>query len=64
MQDARHPAVGAGRDALATRGGQAVLTFRALVQSDRFDLACHLLVDTCRAGVDVPDNVIPICRWR
>ena len=40
-------------------GGQAVLTLRALCQSDRFDLAWYLFVDTYRAGVAVPENVIP-----
>jgi hypothetical protein len=40
-------------------GGQAILTLRALVQSDRFDDGWALLSATYRAEVAVPDNVKP-----
>lgn len=39
-------------------GGQAILTLRSLVQSERFDRAWALLVDTYKARVTVPDNVL------
>lgn len=42
------------------QGGQAILTFRALVQSDRFDRGWSLLRSTYVHGVEVPDNVIPL----
>lgn len=41
-------------------GGQAILTFRALTQSDRFDRAWELLGETYTARVVWPDNVIPL----
>ncbi len=41
-------------------GGQAVLTFRSLSKSWRFDHAWDLLSGTYRAAVDVPKNVVPI----
>lgn len=41
------------------RGGQAILTFRALIQSARFDNAWDMLSATYRASVTVPDNVLP-----
>ncbi len=39
-------------------GGQAVLTFRALAKSFRFDHAWHLLRQTYLATVEVPDNIV------
>lgn len=33
------------------RGGQAILTFRALIQSDRFELGWQLLADTYKARI-------------
>lgn len=39
-------------------GGQAILTLRALVQSERFDPAWTLLSQTYRQEVTVPDNVV------
>jgi len=39
-------------------GGQAVLTLRALVQSERFDSAWTMLSQTYRQQVTVPDNVV------
>lgn len=41
-------------------GGQAILTFRALVQSDRFDRGWSLLRSTYVHDIEVPDNVIPL----
>ena len=41
-------------------GGQAVLTFRSLVQSDRFDRGWHLLRSTYVGNVELPENVIPL----
>ncbi len=43
-------------------GGQAILTFRALVQSERFDRAWSLLSDTYRKTVALPGNVVPFTR--
>ena len=43
-------------------GGQAILTFRALIQSDRFDAAWDLLAKTYKRDVFIPDNVIPLRR--
>ena len=44
-------------------GGQAILTLRALVQSERFDHAWNLLSDTYRQEVIVP-NVVAFPRKR
>ena len=41
------------------RGGQAILTFRALLQSDRFDRAWSKLASTYVAPVRAPAEVIP-----
>ena len=46
------------------RGGQAILTLRALLQSNRFDSGWSLLLQTYRAEVSAPDNVVPLCRPR
>jgi len=43
-------------------GGQAVLTFRSLSKSDRFDHAWDLLAHTYKMPVEVPQNVIPLRR--
>ena len=45
-------------------GGQAILTFRALVQSERFDDAWKLLSAEYRRDVAFPENVVPLptCR--
>jgi len=40
-------------------GGQAILTLRALVQSERFDRGWQLLAETYRTDVELPDNVVP-----
>jgi hypothetical protein len=40
-------------------GGQAILTLRALLQSDRFDRAWTLLSGTYKRTVSIPENVIP-----
>lgn len=45
-------------------GGQAILTLRALVQSERFDQAWALLSSTYRQDVSVPDNVVEFPRKR
>jgi hypothetical protein len=39
-------------------GGQAILTFRTLVQSGRFDHGWPLLAQTYRAAVAPPENVV------
>ncbi len=44
-------------------GGQAILTFRALVQSNRFDRAWNKLAFTYKSDVAIPDNVVPIRNW-
>lgn len=44
----------------STDGGQAILTFRALAQSDRFDAAWQKVSAEYRREVCVPANVVPI----
>ena len=39
-------------------GGQAILTLRALVQSERFDPAWTMLSKTYRQEITVPDNIV------
>jgi hypothetical protein len=39
-------------------GGQAILTLRSLVQSDRFDHGWQMLAATYRANIMPPDNVV------
>ena len=46
------------------QGGQAILSFRALVQSNRFERAWTLLAHTYKAGVTTLDNVVPIRSWQ
>ena len=41
-------------------GGQAVLTFRSLSKSDRFDHGWYLLAHTYKMAVEVPENVVPL----
>ena len=41
-------------------GGQAVLTFRSLSKSDRFDHAWDLLAYTYKMAVEAPENVIAL----
>jgi len=45
-------------------GGQAILTFRALAQSDRFDAAWQMVSAEYRRDVSFPKNVIPITANR
>ena len=45
-------------------GGQAVLTLRALVQSERFDRAWDMLGATYKKNVAVPENVVALSDWR
>jgi hypothetical protein len=40
------------------RGGQAILTFRALHQSERFDRGWKLLSETYKCSVEIPENVV------
>ena len=40
------------------QGGQAILSFRALVQSNRFERAWTLLAHTYKAEVTTLDNVV------
>ena len=44
------------------RGGQAIPTLRALLQSNRFESGWALLSETYRAEVSVPDHVVPLRR--
>lgn len=46
------------------QGGQAILTFRALVQSNRFERAWNLLATKYKAEVATLDNVVAIRSWR
>lgn len=43
-------------------GGQAILTLRSLVQSDWWDCGWYMLVDTYKATVRLPENVLPMRR--
>jgi hypothetical protein len=45
-------------------GGQAILSFRALAQSDRFDAAWQLLSASYRRNITRSENIVPIntCR--
>lgn len=45
-------------------GGQAILSFRALAQSDRFDAAWQLVSAAYRRDVVLPENVVPINAYR
>ena len=45
-------------------GGQAILTFRALCQSERFERAWPLLVATYKRSVMLPRNVIAFSKGR
>ena len=46
----------------SVRGGQAILTLRAWLQSNRFDSAWAALSDTYRSEVSAPNNVVPLRR--
>ena len=43
-------------------GGQAILTLRSLIQSERFDAGWRLLTETFRAEVKPPENVVAFPR--
>lgn len=45
-------------------GGQAILTFRALCQSERFERAWPLLVETYKRSVALPQKVIALSEHR
>ena len=45
-------------------GGQAILTFRALCQSERFERAWPLLVETYKQVVTLPHKVIALSKCR
>jgi hypothetical protein len=45
-----------------TAGGQAILTFRALCQSERFERAWSLLGETYKRSVTLPRNVVAFKR--
>ena len=47
-----------------TAGGQAILTFRALCQSDRFERAWQLLSETYKRSVTLPRHVIALSQRR
>jgi hypothetical protein len=47
-----------------TTGGQAILTFRALCQSDRFERAWQLLSETYKRSVTLPRHVIALSQRR
>ena len=40
-------------------GGQAILTFRSLLQSERFDEGWQLIAQCYRSEVSLTSNVIP-----
>ncbi len=41
-------------------GGQTVLTFRALAQSDRFDNAWRLVSQMYKKDISLPGNIVPL----
>lgn len=43
-------------------GGQAILTFRSLAQSGRWDRAWSLMAAPYVQPVTLPDNVVPLRR--
>ncbi|HKY31488.1 MAG TPA: hypothetical protein VJV23_03045, partial [Candidatus Polarisedimenticolia bacterium] len=43
-------------------GGQAILTLRALCQSDRFERGWNLLATTYKSEVMLPENVVAMPR--
>jgi len=45
-------------------GGEAILNFRALAQSDRFDAAWQRVSAEYRRDVSSPENAIPINAYR
>jgi hypothetical protein len=45
-------------------GGQAILTFRALCQSERFERAWPLLAETYKQTVSLPRRVIALRKRR
>ena len=45
-------------------GGQAILTFRALAQSERFDGAWKLVSAEYRREISFPEKVVPIHAYR
>jgi hypothetical protein len=45
-------------------GGQAILTFRALCQSERFERAWSLLSETYKRSVTLPRKVIALTKRR
>lgn len=45
-------------------GGQAILTLRSQIQSNRFEQAWELLSATYRVAVSMPKNVVPLPRKR
>ena len=47
-----------------TEGGQAILTFRALCQSERFERAWPLLGETYQRSVTLPRKVIALNKCR
>jgi hypothetical protein len=47
-----------------TAGGQAILTFRALCQSERFERAWSLLGETYKRAVVLPQKVIAFSKRR
>jgi hypothetical protein len=47
-----------------TAGGQAILTFRALCQSERFERAWPLLVETYKRAVTLPRKVIALSEHK
>ena len=46
----------------SVRGGQAILTLRAWLQSNRFEAGWAVLSDTYRSEVSAPENVVPLRR--
>ena len=46
----------------SVRGGQAILTVRAWLQSNRFEAGWAVLSDTYRSEVSAPNNVVPLRR--
>ena len=64
MQDSSNATHEEVRNAMGRARRPSHLSFRALVQSNRFERAWTLLAHTYKAEVTTLDNVVPIRSWQ
>ena len=64
MQDSSNATHEEVRNAMGRARRPSILSFRALVQSNRFERAWTLLAHTYKAEVTTLDNVVPIRSWQ